>query len=369
LTDPSLLRSIERAFDLLSDDSQYGDPIAKRLIPIEVQNLYRIELAHFWRMLYTIESDGNDITIFVLFIVDHKEYDRLFGYGRYFHAMYINTQHTQSPMKKIIGWITASITFIIIALWSYWGINEAFHEGWYHTSIFQNISLTFIQYLSIPLIFLVLALIAIQYRRIGSALFIAVGIFALFFFDSPAGRVVIFIPLLLLAFGFYYGKFRKIASKAFITIFLLIILSFGIPQLIRVENRFNDNDFGERIISNLTWAAQGSGFPLVGTDWKTARDNCIGPWRLPSRDELVSSMTRNNENAGGYMDASGDPHYETTPDKETPLWNPHSQIIYYWTSESIDNKAYLVAYNGKILARSSGADYQGYRCVKSLSSS
>ena len=42
-------------------------------------------------------------------------------------------------------------------------------------------------------------------------------------------------------------------------------------------------------------------------------------------------------------------------------------IIYYWTSESKDEKrAYLVAYNGYILDRSktSGPAYQGYRCIK-----
>jgi len=281
---------------------------------------------------------------------------------------------------KIIGWITIIIAFLIISFWSYWGINEAFHEGWYHTSLLQNLSLTLIQYLSIPIIFLVLSLIAMKYKKIGFGLFITLGIFAMFFFDSNAGRLLIFIPLLLFALGFYFGEYKhkKIITKSFIIIFLLIILSFGIPQLIRVENRFNDNNFGTRIIIgnniNLTWAPQGIGFPLEGTDWQTAKDNCAklneddkNIWRLPTRDEIVRSMTRKNNNAVGYIDSLGIAQYKIKPDKETPLWNPHSKVIYYWTNEpKNENQAFLVAYNGYILGRSkdSGANYQGYRCVK-----
>lgn len=294
---------------------------------------------------------------------------------------------TKSKIKSIIGWITIIITFSIISFWSYWGINEAFHEGWYHTSLLQNLSTTFIQYLSIPIIFLVLSLIAMNYRKIGSGLFIALGIFAMFFFNSNAGRFLILIPLLLFALGFYFGEYKhkKAITISFIVIFLLIILSLGIPQLIRVENRFNDNNFGIRSVEgndiSLIWAPQGVGFPLDGTDWQTAKDNCarlnkegtrledkeVNLWRLPSRDEIVRSMTRKNNNVGGSINSEGKQEYKIKPDKETPLWNPNSQVIYYWTNEPKNEKqAFLVAYNGYILERSknSGANYQGYRCVK-----
>jgi hypothetical protein len=297
--------------------------------------------------------------------------------------MFMSNKQTQ----KVIGWITAFTTLSIICLWSYWGVNEAFHEGWYHTSLLQNLSLTFIQYLSIPIILLTLSLIAIHHKRLGFGLFIALGVFALLFFNSNAGRIMIFVPMLLLASGFYFGKFqrKKTIVLSFIIIPLLIILSFGIPQLYKVENRFSDNDFGSRIITgnniNLTWAPQGIGFPLEGTNWSTSVDNCarldekgtrleddgMNIWRLPSRDEVVRSMTRKNNNAIGFINDSGIAQYDIKPDKETPLWNPNSKVIYYWTSESKNEKqAYLVAYNGYILERSkdSGANYQGYRCVK-----
>ncbi|MBW2980435.1 DUF1566 domain-containing protein [Candidatus Woesearchaeota archaeon] len=279
--------------------------------------------------------------------------------------------------KSILGWITSVICIIIISVWSYWGIGEAFHEGWFHISLWQNLSLTFIQYLSVPIIFLVVSLIAMNFRRLGAGLFLALSIFSIFFFDSPSGRFLIFIPLLLFALGFYFGefKYKKIIAISFVVIFLLIILSIGIPQFIKVENRFNDNNFGLRIIKGndvtLNWAAEGVGFPLHGTDWQTAKNNCEqleGDWRLPTREEIVRSMTRKNKNAGGSI-VNGIAQYEIRPDKETPLWNPNSQVIYYWTSESKnEQRAYLVAYNGYILDRSktSAPNYQGYRCVKDI---
>lgn len=82
----SILNSIERMKDILKDNPQYGDPIPKRLIPKEflrygIQNLYRVELSNYWRMLYTIEGNKIEIFLFILNIADHKEYNRLFGYN------------------------------------------------------------------------------------------------------------------------------------------------------------------------------------------------------------------------------------------------------------------------------------------------
>jgi hypothetical protein len=289
--------------------------------------------------------------------------------------------------KNVIGWITTLVSFSAVCFWAYWGINEAFHEGWYHSSLLKNLSMTVLQYLSVAIIFLSLSLIALNYRKLGSGLFISLGIFALLYFRSNAGRIVVFIPLVLLALGFYFGEYRhkKVISVSFVVAFLLIMFSFGIPQLIRNENRFNDNDFGTRtIIGNnveLIWAPQGVGFPLKGNDWQTANSNCArlneegtelednerNKWRLPTRDEIVRSMTRKNKNAGGFIDDMEIAQYDVVPDKETPLWNPNSQVIYYWTNESKNEKrTYLVAYNGYILERSkdTGPEYQGYRCVK-----
>ncbi|MBS3097835.1 hypothetical protein J4209_03530 [Candidatus Woesearchaeota archaeon] len=80
-----ILNSFDRIKEILKGNPQYGDPIAKDLIPNQfksmgVQNLYRVELSNYWRALYTIEGNTVEIFLFVLSIVDHKEYNKLFGY-------------------------------------------------------------------------------------------------------------------------------------------------------------------------------------------------------------------------------------------------------------------------------------------------
>ncbi len=82
-----LFRSVNRVIELLKENPQYGDPIRKQLIPgkltaIGIQNLYRTELSNYWRMLYTLEGTQEEIFCFVLNIVDHKEYDKMFGYKK-----------------------------------------------------------------------------------------------------------------------------------------------------------------------------------------------------------------------------------------------------------------------------------------------
>ena len=83
----SIVNSFERVKNVLKDNPQYGDPIRKALIPHElkklgVQNLYRVELSNYWRMLYTIEGNTVEVFLFVLNIVDHTQYNKLFGYKK-----------------------------------------------------------------------------------------------------------------------------------------------------------------------------------------------------------------------------------------------------------------------------------------------
>lgn len=81
----SILNSIDRIKEILKENPQFGDPIRKELIPRfmkkqGIQNLYRVELSNFWRMLYTIEGNRVEIFLFVLNIMNHKNYNKLFGY-------------------------------------------------------------------------------------------------------------------------------------------------------------------------------------------------------------------------------------------------------------------------------------------------
>jgi hypothetical protein len=91
-------------------------------------------------------------------------------------------------------------------------------------------------------------------------------------------------------------------------------------------------------------------------------------WRLPTVDEAVRSMARHGQNSGGvWNEETAKATYNTTPDKESPLWNVYSQVIYWWTATEVDEEhAYIIVYDGKVWPRAKkfGPAYLGYRCVK-----
>jgi len=79
-----LLKSIKQKIEFIKDNPFYGDNIPKRLIPKEynVKNLWRVELINFWRMIYTIKGDQIEVVCFVLEIIDHNKYNKIFGYKK-----------------------------------------------------------------------------------------------------------------------------------------------------------------------------------------------------------------------------------------------------------------------------------------------
>ena len=80
-----LLKSIKQKIEFIKLNPFYGDNIQKHLIPKEyiekynVSNLFRTELSGFWRMIYTIKGDQVEIICFILDIVSHPEYNKIFG--------------------------------------------------------------------------------------------------------------------------------------------------------------------------------------------------------------------------------------------------------------------------------------------------
>ncbi len=82
----TLLRSINRVKDVLKANPFAGNQIHKKRIPKEyikkydIENLWRIELANRWRLIYTITGNEVEIINFVLDIFNHKDYDKTFGY-------------------------------------------------------------------------------------------------------------------------------------------------------------------------------------------------------------------------------------------------------------------------------------------------
>lgn len=83
----SLLKSVERVIEMLKKDPFKGEQIRKKMMPKSyirkygIDNLWRIELSNYWRMLYTIKGGSIEIINFILDIVDHKKYNKIFGYN------------------------------------------------------------------------------------------------------------------------------------------------------------------------------------------------------------------------------------------------------------------------------------------------
>ena len=82
----TLLRSINRVSDLLKQNPFVGDQVPKRQIPgkyvqkFDADNVWRIELADRWRLVYTITGNQVEIINFIMDIFNHKNYDKVFGY-------------------------------------------------------------------------------------------------------------------------------------------------------------------------------------------------------------------------------------------------------------------------------------------------
>ena len=296
-------------------------------------------------------------------------------------------------LDKILGWIAVGISLSITCFWAFWGIIENFHEGWYYQSWLKNIGLMLLQYLSPMLIFIGVTLVSIHLPRLGGILHLLIALFLVWFFraSSNAATFLIITPLVLLGVLYWIGRPQpqKLATCLIVGLPLLTVATFGVEPLWRVSRRINDGNLAARLVEGngvkLIWAPDGLGWSRQGTSWYKAREVCqyLGAdgtvlastpqniWRLPTVDEAVRSMSRHGENSGGRWDGqNAQASYQTRPDKETPLWNVYSQVIYWWTATEIDKEqAYIIAYDGKVWQRAKrfSLGYLGFRCVKSPS--
>ena len=293
--------------------------------------------------------------------------------------------------RLLAGWAAVAFSIVITCFWAFWGIIENFHEGWYMASLLSNIGLMFVQYLSPMLIFMSVTLISIFWPRFGGTLHVVLALFAIWFFQafSNAATFLIIIPLLGLGALHWYGRSqpRTIAAALVIGLPLLTLGIAGAEPVTRVSQRLDDGNLQARLVSGngvaLIWAPDGPGWPREGSDWRAAQQNCQhlsedglilaaesqNIWRLPTVDEAVRSMARHGQNSGGVWNAeNAQAVYATKPDKESPLWNPHSQVIYWWTATMVDAEhVYIIVYDGKVWPRTKefGPAYLGFRCVKS----
>lgn len=292
--------------------------------------------------------------------------------------------------RRIAGWVAVSLSTAITCGWVFWGIIENFHEGWYFDSLVLNLGLMFAQYLSPMLGFMSVTLVSIYWPRIGSGLHVILAILAIGFFNafSNAATFLIILPLIGIGALYWIGRPepRKRAVSLIVGLPMLTLLLAGAGPAIRISQRLNDGNLQARLVRGngvaLTWAPDGPGWPSEGGDWYAAQQTCQylsedgltltlesqDIWRLPTVDEAVRSMALHGQNSGGIWNAeTAEATYETTPDKESPLWFVYSQVIYWWTATEVDEEwAYMIVYDGKVWTRQKdfSPDYLGFRCVR-----
>jgi hypothetical protein len=296
---------------------------------------------------------------------------------------------SNSKWRQIAGWLAVSISVAVACFWAFWGSIENFHEGWYNPSLWQNLGLMFVQYLSPMLAVMLLSGIVICWPRIALPLLVTFAIAAaLFFRHARAATELIVIPLVALGVLYHFGRPepRRWALRCLIVLPLITAVVCGAHPGWRAIHRLDDGNYGMRLIEGngvtLVWAPEGPGWPSRGASWQKAKRNCVyltadgrsladqpqNAWRLPTVDEAVRSMVFRGRNAGGTWDpVLHQARYRMSPDKDSPLWKVHSQVIYWWTDTEADRgKAYRIAYNGTVfpLAYRGWGDYWTYRCVR-----
>jgi hypothetical protein len=292
--------------------------------------------------------------------------------------------------QNIMGWVAVGVSTVVTCFWAFWGIIENFHEGWYFESLLSNLGLMFAQYLSPMLVFMVVTLLSIFWPRFGGGMHIFFALLAIWFFNafSNAATFLIILPLIGMGLLYWNGRLesKKLAVSISIGIPTLMFFIAGVEPVVRVSQRINDGNLNARLVHgngvDLTWSPDGPGWPREGTNWHEANRICeylsedgltIAPtpqniWRLPTVDEAARSMSRHGQNSGGLWNPeTAEATYELTPDKESPLWNIHSQVIYWWTATAIDeDHAYIIVYEGKVWSRLKEfrPAYLGFRCVR-----
>ena len=84
--DSRLRQIVDKALDVLKENMFAGQLIEKKKFPkIYIQkygiaNLYKYNLDRSNRLTYTLVADASGIAVVVLEILNHKEYEKRFGY-------------------------------------------------------------------------------------------------------------------------------------------------------------------------------------------------------------------------------------------------------------------------------------------------
>jgi hypothetical protein len=295
---------------------------------------------------------------------------------------------------NLLGWIGVTLVTLLSSYWAFWGVNEAFHEGWCKPLLSMRL-LQVLAYLGPALVLCALTLVGLRWPRLGGTLFLLTSLLiaALIVYDGanfgPLITTLLTAVPALIGFLFLFGrpKPKRLAYGVSLGLPVLITIGFGVEPVYRISTRFDDGDRTARLVEGnsvtLLWAPAGPGWTREGLvswdeavtrarhltdDGMTMTDEPQDIWRLPTREEVVRSLTRGGLNAGGTWDTqTQQSNYDRRPDKESPLWDSYAPLIYLWTSEEVDaDHAWIVVYHGGVFAKPKrvGSPSFGFRAVR-----
>ena len=285
--------------------------------------------------------------------------------------MNVERPSSVGPIANALGWFAVAVSLAVGGLLAAQGTSQAFFQGWWAASVLENLRTT-VGWLLPALIWVVFGLLAIGLPHLGGLLLIAIGglLFAVplliaadaGFLPSPNHphlnplMLMHFTGLLLVIVGIAYLKGRPRPR------WLAIGLTIGLPVVVslvcaaepawRICRRHDDGIVAARRVQGngvgLIWAPAGPGWSEQGNqtldeaekiaahlteDGVAVADAPQNIWRLPTVDDVVRSLTRDGQNAGGEWDTDLErATYRLAPDKESPLWRVHSPVVYWWTS-------------------------------------
>lgn len=254
--------------------------------------------------------------------------------------------------------------------------------------IAQNLRLMAVQYLPWMFIPMLAGLIALWRPFAGALIHVVLAATAFWLFGMRIGGWLIAVPLIAIGVLYLYaGTLRlKWASRVLVGVPVATAIVSGAYPAWIVFTRPSTVDLSMQTIAgngvDLTWAPAGPGWGTGGLSWFDAKATCeslaldgittsaapLHLWRLPTIDEVIRTMRWRGVNAGGAWNAqAGRASYRSTPDKEAPLWNPRSNVIYWWTVDEIGgDRAYRISYNGQVLAvrKATRQGYLAFRCAR-----
>ncbi len=81
-----LVKIIQNGIEKLKQNHEAGQKIPRQLWPkyyvqkYGVNNLWRLQLDDFWRMIYTLIHEEVKLIAVILEVMDHNDYNKRFGY-------------------------------------------------------------------------------------------------------------------------------------------------------------------------------------------------------------------------------------------------------------------------------------------------